>query len=268
MPKTSYIIARVITSVLCLLAADLYAQEETATLSQIQRAYDALKFDEAEKLGQAALAQPEKYSPADLVQLHLVMGYIAFQREQMGFARQNFESALSLQPDLTLDSLLVSPKIVRLFEEVKNEYRVGLTAGSPSIRYVTVEDHRLAALRRSLLLPGWGQRHLHHSGRGLIYTLGFLAAAGAGIAFHVLQNQAHDDYLASIPEQIEENYDTYNQLYRLRNAMFITAGSIWAINVCDILLTSPASAAAPPGGNDRKAFMIGIRLPLQSLPHF
>jgi hypothetical protein len=267
MTKVKRQIVRTTAGFFFLLTIAVSAQEEVPTLAQIQRAYDALKFDEAEKLGQAALAQPEKYSPADLVQLHLVMGYVAFLREQMGTARQNFESALSLQPDLTLDSLLVSPKIVRLFEEVKNEYRVGLTAGSPSIRYVTVEDHRMAALRRSLLLPGWGQRHLQRSGRGLVYTLGFLAAAGAGIAFHVLQNQAHDDYLASTtPEQIEENYDTYNQLYHLRDAMLITAGSIWVINVCDILLTSPAST--PQIGNENKAFMIGIRLPLQSPPNF
>jgi len=257
---------RVAAIVLLLLTAVLRAQDLSPQISDIQKAYDALKFDEAEKLGRMALQNLDRYSPADLVRLHLLMGYIGFMRSQMVVARQNFESALSLQPDLTLDSLLVSPKIVRLFEQVKREYRAGLSVGSPATKYVLVEDRRMAALRRSFILPGWGQRHLQKPKRGLLYTLGFVAAVGAGVVFHVLQERAHDRYLdAASEKKISQQYDTYNRYYRLRNAMFATAGGIWGLNVLDILSISPQL----PGQSHRlsrgKTIELSVQLSLSRL---
>ncbi len=236
------------------------AQENPPSLVQVQRAYEALKFEEAERLGRLALEHGEEYSAGELVQLHLIMGYLGYLHQQPEVARNNFESALSLQPDLTLDSLLVSPKIVRMFEQVKNEYRVGLSSGKPAIKYVMIKDQRLGALRRSLLLPGWGQRHLRQHTRGALYTTGFLLAVGAGLAFQVAQSQAHRSYLdASTPSQITRRYDIYNQRYRVRNAAFIAAGSIWAINLLEVLLVTPSS---PPGAvSSSKAFELNLRIP-------
>ena len=242
------------------LACNLHAQENPPPLAQVQRAYEALKFEEAERLGRLALQHGEEYSATELVQLHLIMGYLSYLRKQPEAARGNFESALSLQPDLTLDSLLVSPKIVRLFEQVKNEYRVGLASRKPAVKYVMVEDQRLHALRRSLLVPGWGQRHLRHNTRGALYTTSFALAVGLGLAFEVAQGQAHRSYLAATtPSQIERRYEIYSHRYRIRNAAFITAGGIWTINVLDVLLvTPPVSARA---GAAAKAFEIHLRIP-------
>lgn len=229
---------------LCLLVLQTVgrSQSQQPAASEVQRAYEALRFEEAAKLGRAALAQPNSYTPAELVQLHLVMAYLEFIAERKTESRQHFESALSIQPDLKLDSLLVSPTIVRYFEHVKNEFRVGLTSRTASTKYVLVEDQRFNALKRSLLLPGWGQRHLQQRQRGLLYTLGFIAALGAGLTFHVLQEQAHDEYLrATDPDDVAAKFDVYNQHYRMRNLSFAVAGSVWAVNVLDILLISPAA---------------------------
>lgn len=242
----------------------LHAQESPPALAQVQRAYEALKFEEAERLGRLALERSAEYSAAELVQLHLIMGYLGYLHKQPEATRANFESALSLQPDLSLDSLLVSPKIVRVFEQVKNEYRVGLSSGTPSIKYVLIEDQRLHALRRSLLLPGWGQRHMRRGTRGTIYTTGFLLALGAGLALHVAQAQAHRSYLeAGTPDQIAHRYEIYNQRYRARNAAWLAAGSIWAINLFDVLLLAPPLPPSPT--NSSRTFEINVRVPLS--PH-
>lgn len=247
---------------LCLMfSCALHAQESPPPLAHVQRAYEALRFDEAENLGRRALQHSEEYSASELVQLHLIMGYLGYLRKQPETARANFESALSLQPDLTLDSLLVSPKIVRMFEQVKNEYRVGLASHKPTVKYVMITDQRLHALRRSLLLPGWGQRHLQKNTRGAIYTTGFVVATGLGLAFQVAQSQAHRSYLAATtPNQIARRYDIYNQRYHMRNAAFAIAGGIWAANVIDVLFATPpltlrTSASA-------KAFEVRVQLAL------
>jgi hypothetical protein len=242
------------------LVCELPAQESPPPFAQVQRAYEALRFEEAERLGRLALQHSEEYSATELVQLHLIMGYLGYLHKQIEAARGNFESALSLQPDLTLDSLLVSPKIVRLFEQVKNEYRVGLSSRKPAVKYVMVEDQRLHALRRSLLVPGWGQRRLRHNVRGAIYTTGFAAATGLGLAFHVAQGQAHRSYLAATaPNQIARRYEIYNQRYRLRNAAFIAAGSIWALNVLDVLLVAPPVSLR--SGSSAKTFEVQVSIP-------
>lgn len=244
------------------LAFNLHAQETPPALAQVRRAYEALKFDEAERLGKLALQHSEEYSATELVQLHLLMGYLGYLRKQPEAARANFESALSLQPDLTLDSLLVSPKIVRLFEQVKSEYRVGLASRKPAVKYVMVEDQRLHALRRSLLVPGWGQRHLRHNTRGAIYTTGFAIAVGLGLAFEVVQSQAHRSYLAATtPQQIERRYEIYNQRYRTRNAAFLVAGGIWAVNVLDVMFATPP-VAVRASSSSTKAFEVKVSIPL------
>lgn len=249
-------------SAACLaLTLRVYAQESPPALAQVQRAYEALKFEEAERLGRLALENDTQYTPAELVQLHLIMGYLDYLHNQPEAARANFESALSLQPDLTLDSLLVSPKIVRMFEQVKGEYRVGLSTGKPTIKYVMVEDRRLGALRRSLLLPGWGQRHLQNNTRSVAYTTGFAVSLGAGVALHVAQNRARDSYLAATtPQQIKRRYEIYNQRYRWRNAAFIAAGGIWMFNVLDVLLLDPPISLR--AGPSAKTFEVNFRIPL------
>lgn len=251
MKKTALLLAILLSGL-----APLAAQESLPQVVEIQRAYDGLKFEEAEALARQALARAEEYSPADLVQIHLLMAYLGFVQKRMTAVRQHFESALSLQPGLTLDSLLVSPRIVRLFEQVKNEYRVGIVSATPTVKYIVVKDQRLAGLRRSLLLPGWGQRHLRRPAAGWIYTTGFVLALGAGLALQVLQEQAHDRYRnAATPADIAAAYDRFNQRYRLRNAAFVSAAGIYAINILDLLLLSPAPsplAAASPGTRSLK----------------
>ncbi len=243
------------------LALRLHAQEAPPPLAQVQRAYEALKFEEAERLGRLALERSEEYTAAELAQLHLIMGYLGYLHKQPEVTRANFESALSLQPDLTLDSLLVSPKIVRVFEQIKNEYRVGLSSSRPSIKYVMVEDQRLRALRRSLLLPGWGQRHLRRNSRGAIYTAGFAVAVSAGLALQVAQGQAHRSYLdANTPSQIKRRYEIYNQRYRWRNAAFIAAGGIWALNLFDVLLISPPVSLSATSSSKTFEVKVGFLL--------
>lgn len=253
-----------IIAILLTLLAPLAAQETLPQVADIQRAYDSLKFEEAEALANQALAHAEAYSPADLVQIHLLAAYLGFAQKRSAAARQHFESALSLQPSLTLDSLLVSPRIVRLFEQVKNEYRVGIVSGAPTVKYIVVKDQRLAGLRRSLVLPGWGQRHLRRPAAGWIYTTGFLMALGAGLGLQVLQEQAHDRYRsATAPADIAEAYDRFNRRHRLRNAAFASAAGIYAVNVLDVLLVSslpPAVAVSSEGANSLK-FSLQVPLP-------
>ena len=254
----------VVLFVLTFLLSPAFAQSEQGelpTLAQIQRAYDGLRLDEAERMVREALQNSEAYTPPELIQLHLIMGYLAFQQNQVAVVRQNFESALSLQPDLALDSMLVSPRIVRLFEQVKNDFRVGLSTSPATVKYLVVEDRRLAALRRSLMLPGWGQRHLEHSTRGTIFTTSFIVALGASISLHLLQEQAQDHYLeATTPELARVRYDRYNQRYRLRNAALASAATIWGLSVIDILISPGASLQSPDKNETQRQMELGIKI--------
>jgi len=255
-----------IIAILLTLLAPLAAQETLPQVAAIQRAYDSLKFEEAEALANQALAHAESYSPADLVQIHLLAAYLGFAQKRSAAARQHFESALSLQPSLTLDSLLVSPRIVRLFEQVKNEYRVGIVSGAPTVKYIVVKDQRLAGLRRSLVLPGWGQRHLRRPAVGWLYTTGFLMALGAGLGLQVLQEQAHERYRsATTPAEIAEAYDRFNRRYRLRNAALASAAGIYAVNVFDILLVSSLPPVVAVSSDGAKSLKFSLQVPLPAM---
>jgi tetratricopeptide (TPR) repeat protein len=59
--------------------------------------------------------------PADLVLAHVVLGAAYYEKGQRDRARAEFEKALQLEPEKTLDTMLFSTGAVHLFDETKDD---------------------------------------------------------------------------------------------------------------------------------------------------
>jgi hypothetical protein len=233
-------------------AAPAVAQsgDPSGLLEAMRDAYERLDYDTAERRAREALASFDAFSADQLVEVHTTLGLILFARNEPLEARTQFEAALSLDPRLTLDPLLVSPKTLEFFYEVKARVTQDGEAPRESVvRYVRVRDPRPAATVRSLAVPGWGQLYKGEQAKGWV-LVGLWGAMAAGAATaHILRSQAQDDYRAATdPAEIDARYDTFNAWHQARNAFALGAAAVWTYAAFDALVF---------GGPEEQAFSVG-----------
>ncbi len=107
---------------------------------------------------------------------------------------------------------------------------------------------------RSLLLPGWGQYYGGHYRSGTAFMLGGIGAAAGAAAGYLSYGSAVDNYDRSVvrynnsfkPHEFEsakkamiDAHDKADSRFVLRQAMFITAGVVWGINMAHVMMTGP-----------------------------
>lgn len=235
---------RLVVWALLLLAAPLAAQPLDAAdrLRAVREATARLDYASAEARAREALANPAGLAPDDLVEIHAALGVVLHARGADVEAREQFLAALSINPALALDSVLVSPRTLDLLENVRAA--AGRTdAPTSAVRYVVLVDRRPAAALRSAVLPGWGQLHKGDRGRGLAFAAGVGAAAIGTAVAHGAYNAARDRYRAATTREAAiETYAEANRLYRLRGVLGVAVAAGWTAAVVEALLTGAPRA--------------------------
>lgn len=224
--------------------------DPATVVEQVEASYENLEYDEAAARARSALARFEAFTPDQLVRLHTTLGLILYARSNELEASEQFRAALSLDPELTLDPLFVSPVTLAFFEDTKATLtRENDTAAQdpvPTIRYIRLEDPRPAATWRSALLPGWGQRYKGETTKGWILT-GLATATAAGtLTAHLQYEQAREAYLAETdPARVAERADTQNRWYNTRGALALGMTAVWLYAAADAVLTGGPVEPAP-----------------------
>ena len=241
---------------------------EEQILLEVENAYRQLNYSEAEKKARAALEEYQRFDVDELTELHKILGIIYYSENRTVEAKSHFQSALDLTPDLTLDSLLVSPKILRFFNTVKAEWQAKAQqpgSETATLRYVRVQDPRADASLRSMLLPGWGQVYKGERKKGHLLMAAWGVGVVGSITAHIARNNARDAYRAETdPEQIESRYQTYNDYHKLRNGFLLFSAGVWLYSYFDALLkaapfpetTSQSTLFLPTVTPDAIGFMI------------
>ena len=217
-------------------------------LRAMEDAVARLDYETAEARAREALARFDALTPDQLVTVHTTLGVLLHARNEPIAARRQFELALSLRPALTLDPVLVSPKTLQFFEEVRAE--MGAPEAGPrtvDVRYVVVPDDRPAAALRSLIAPGWGQFYKGEEGKGWAFALTGGALATGTVAAEVARGRARADYTeATTPAEAERLYGPYNRWHRASTALARATALVWAVAVLDALATRAPEAGPGP----------------------
>lgn len=221
-----------------LLPSGARGQTAVDPVPEILDAYQQVDYERAEALARAALADLDGLRPGQLVEIHKVMAFISLSRGYDDEAERHFISALSLEPDLTLDPALVSPVVIGFFEDVKANADLDVAVPEAAVRYVVVQDVRAAAALRSLIVPGWGQLYKDHPARGGAFLAVWAGAATAAVLGHARYHDARDRYDgATDPAAIAEAYDEMNRWYRVRNNFALGGAAVWAGAVLEAWLS-------------------------------
>lgn len=212
-----------------------------AVVEGIRAAYRQFDYEDADRQGRDALRRYSEFTVEELTEIHTILGLVAYNRGDLRESRRQFISALQLSPDLQLDPLLVSPKIVEFFEEIRADLSVGDASlrDAPS-RYVLLRDPRPDAAMRSMIAPGWGQFYKGHTTKGWIVSALFGAAAAGAVGAHFKRKDAKDAYESAGADVVEDRYRTYNRWHKLRHGLVQGAAVVWWAGYVDALLTDAA----------------------------
>lgn len=241
---------RITVLFLIVFAAEVYvfAQTEQQLFEKMLNAFQTLKYDNAQQFARQITEKYDSHTRFELLEAHKILGIIAYQSDQKtNEATVQFEQALSLDQTTTLDSIYASPRTIQFFETLKSKFiaenKFDLSEKSVSYRYLIQPDPRPNATFRSMVLPGWGQIYKNDTRKGyLLITSSALTMITVGL-FHVLQNNAHSDYLnATAPDDIQQKYDRYNQRYKIRNNAALLGGGVWIYAFFDALLVPPKTS--------------------------
>jgi hypothetical protein len=205
--------------VIAILVASLLLVSPEADVKRARARFDFGAYaDCAGTLRQLLSASPELSEP-DAVDVYRMLAISEYQLGDLGLARSAFVNLLSWDPDFALDSFLVPPPIVELFDQVKRENEPAL-APLRERRRALKEQQRLAdeAKRRLLLeeqartgpptkvvrvqerlnlfnwMPlGAGQFQNGERAKGTAIAAGQVTAGLVNLATFLLHNQIADD---------------------------------------------------------------------------
>lgn len=215
------------------------SSQPAVTLDSIRSAYETLQYQSAIELSDAYLSAHPRLPKYELV---TALQYRAFSQMALGKedeARNTLRSALVADPDFTLDRQIASPKIVRIFNEVRSNIQSGSMTLNEQGSPVILEDRKTNAVLRSALFPGLGQIYLQQP-RGYMYSAVGVLSMGTLLVSAYRVPTLRENYLrATDTDVIQTRYDAYNQWYQLRNTAGIIALLSWSVSLSDVLLFAP-----------------------------
>jgi len=223
-------------------------QESVTSLAQIITSFERLNYSETLELTSLALEKYQAYTPEELVTIYKYRAFASYYLGDEQLSELSFKSALSINPQLELDPVVVSPKIIKFFNQTAENFHVEPAyPETAEIRYIQIVDPRPAAAWRSLILPGWGQVYKGEKTKGYIVFSAFVLNAAGLITAVIKEQNARDDYLEQTnPQAIMSTYNSYDNWYQTRQILTYSLLLIWAYAIGDALWSLPPSDLAFP----------------------
>ena len=183
------------------------------------------------------IANPTDMTISQIACLHVWKGFAMVGMGNRIRARTDFAVALELDPEIELDPLEVSPKIIDEFRQAS--YSVfpvdSLASDSYTPRYLVLRDERPIAAVQSLLLPGWGQWSMGRRYRGVVFGTAAIAMATGYFVSGERERSARDDYLRAPASEIEDRYNDYDLWHKTHRAFGYGVAATWILGILDVL---------------------------------
>lgn len=226
----------------------------------VKRAFENFEYRNVIRLADSVLVKDSLLSAAGKIEILLMKSVSHFSLAEENQAKKSFIEILNINRDYTPDSTVISPKIVALFQTVKEDYiaikppetkvkqEPGQNVSQPNTSaglLNTIEKYRIynSAVTRSLLFPGWGHIMMGQQTKGIVIASVSGAALGSLIYYSFKSASDEEEYLSAVTrEDISSTYKTYNTSYRLRNIFIGIFAAAWLYAQGDLIF------AGEPGG--------------------
>jgi len=234
-------------------------------LEKAKTYYNNAEYENAIKELENALRYLKLLKESDQVEAYkyLAFSYVAFGNKEK--AKEQFRKALVLNPKMELDPTTVSPKIIKVFEEVKSEIVIPSPPTKPVIepKKPVVRERGVSTssiMMRSCCLPGWGQMYRGDGGKGKRIMIAFGISTGTTLLTWTITQLEHKVYLdvePGNPDEMDNAYNIYKFWYNTAMFSTVTLIIIYGYNIYDGLFTKGKSSSSMI--NQDKSFYCNVR---------
>jgi len=229
---------------LIMISCPLYSQQKDTRLESISKNFQSFDYQAVVIKADSLLNTENDLNDSEKVEINRLKGISHYSLLQMRLALNSFINILKVKPNYEMNPTQNSPKIVKYFNEIKENFMDIVLSKIREKENVEKLNTMLAnqrtenniAIGNSLLLPGLG--HLHHgeTTKGWSLISATIVTLGSSIYFIVDSNSKENDYLNEIEKsQIEIKYKRYNDAYTFRNISLISFAAVWLYAQTDLL---------------------------------
>lgn len=229
-----------------------FAQQKTP-IEDLRILYQSFEYDKVISLSNNILSARDKLNNKDLTDVLLMKAVSHYALAEEPEVRKCFIDILKINRDYVPDSDKVSPKIVNLFTDVKNDFLRTITVEPKSLSKETEQlpvqvktsyeqilvnaQTQKNSIIRSFIFPGWGHIYSGNLTKGAIISSAALINLGSMIYFIIHTNTLNKQYIDETDETlISSRYNSYNSSYKIRNTLISSFILIYAYAQLDFLL--------------------------------
>jgi hypothetical protein len=239
---------------LLLMSALTSAQDYVDSLKVIEENFKSFRYaDVIQKTSD--ILQYQHIPPDTLINIYMMKGISHFTLQEDTLAKNSFLEIVKIDSSYSPDSVIISPKIVNFFNDVKKSYLTSLPRETeePVVNIDSLDSLYLPlyqqalnsysdtlknSLIRSLLFPGWGHIYTGDS-KGWYLTFAGGLTFVSSVYFIIQTENKHSEYLnEKNPELVSSKYDSYNSYYKVRNISIILYGAVWLFSQFDLFTSS------------------------------
>jgi hypothetical protein len=243
-----------------LLGTCVFPQQKT-NIANIRSLYESFEYKEVIKLSDSLLSGKGTFNKSELTEILMMKAVSHYVLAEEPQVRKCFIDMLKIDRHLEVDSEKVSPKIVSLFNDVKNDFiqtipeeqkfidnkLTSQTNTDPLL--IKIQDQKKSIIK-SFLFPGWGHLSSNNITKGVIFSSAALINLGSMIYFIIDANSKEKKYLSTTDEyNIKSSYDNYDRSYKTRNVLISSMICLYIYTQVDFLLL---------GGNSMSDIGMGI----------
>jgi hypothetical protein len=235
-------------AVLIILVMNFAFPQQKTDIANIRALYESFEYKGVIKLSDSVLAEKGTLDKSDLTEILMMKAVSHYVLAEEPQVRKCFIDMLKIDRHLVLDSEKVSPKIVSLFNDVKNDFiqtipeEQKFTDNKQEVTNPLENDPISEKLQdqknsiiRSFLFPGWGHIYSGNTTKGTIISAAALINLGSMIYFIIDSNSKEKKYLSVTNDNnIKSSYGTYNRSYKTRNILISSMICIYTYAQLDL----------------------------------
>lgn len=190
-------------------------QQVDSTLAVIQTLYEKGSYLSAEVESRRLLDNRSLRTSSRIAAEQYLAFCLVAQNNNMS-AADHFLEILALDSAYTLDPILTSPKILSVFEQVKQQRSVlKPSGGKPRLEPLGATANPSGVSYRTLIFPGWEQLYQGRTLKGYVLLGAGVLSLGSTAYFDVKRRDARSQYLgADSPELASSRYDLYSKYHK------------------------------------------------------
>jgi hypothetical protein len=196
--------------------------------SYLSSELEARRLLETPGISDSVKAQAEKYVAFSLVA-----------QGQNEAATEHFISAMKLDSSFSLDPVLTSPKIMSVYRDAREQFRIQQLQQPPKNEKLMHEEGSGPTLR-ALIFPGWEQIHQGKSTKGYVLLGAGALSLASTLYFDQVRKDKRSSYLAAgTPAEASARYSNYNSAYKTENYSAAIFGIIYVYSTIDAFISLP-----------------------------